>query len=107
MPAKPFQGSFVLGIGFTFDDVAAAKGEAESLDTMRALIVKDPRNADRIFPFIGGDETTGSPTHAHSRYVIDFFDRPLRRDPALKSWFLNKGTEACEKRRREWIRDGV
>ena len=29
---KAFQGSIVLGIGFTFDDAAAAKGEAESLD---------------------------------------------------------------------------
>ena len=29
---KVFQGSIVLGMGFTFDDVAAAKGEAESLN---------------------------------------------------------------------------
>jgi hypothetical protein len=83
---KAFVGSYVLGIGFTFDDVAAAKGEAESLDTMRALIAKDPRNADRIFPYIGGEEVNASPTHQHHRYVIDFFDRPLRRDPNLKAW---------------------
>ncbi len=104
---KAFQGSIVLGMGFTFDDVAAAKGEAESLETMRALIAKDPRNAERIFPYIGGEEVNNSPTHAHHRYVIDFFDRPLRREPKLQSWFLNEGTEACEKRRRDWLRDGV
>ena len=37
---KAFVGSYVLGAGFTFDDVAAAKGEAESLATMKALIAK-------------------------------------------------------------------
>jgi hypothetical protein len=104
---KAFQGSIVLGMGFTFDDVAAAKGEAESLETMRKLIAKDPRNSERIFPYIGGEEVNNSPTHAHHRYVIDFFDRPLRRDPKLQSWFLNEGSEACEKRRREWLRDGT
>lgn len=84
---KAFVGSYVLGIGFTFDDAAAAKGEAESLATMRALIAKDPRNAERISPFIGGEEVTTSPTHAFHRFVIDFFDRPLRRDPnATHPW---------------------
>jgi hypothetical protein len=83
---KAFQGSIVLGMGFTFDDAAAAKGEAENLATMRALIDNDPRNADRIFPYIGGDEVNTSPTHAYHRYVIDFFDRPLRREESLKSW---------------------
>jgi hypothetical protein len=104
---KAFVGSYVLGMGFTFDDAAAAKGEAESLETMRALIAKDARNAERIFPYIGGEEVNTSPIHAHHRYVIDFADFPLRRDAALPSWFLNIGTEACEKRRRDWLRDGV
>lgn len=83
---KAFQGSILLGMGFTFDDVAAAKGKAESLDTMRELIRKDPRNAARIFPYIGGAEVNTDPRHQHHRYVIDFFDRPLRRDEALRSW---------------------
>ncbi|MGR9476946.1 Eco57I restriction-modification methylase domain-containing protein [Rhizobium leguminosarum] len=104
---KAFQGSIVLGMGFTFDDAAAAKGEAESLETMRVLIANDPRNAERIFPYIGGEEVNNSPTHAHHRHAIDFFDMPLRRDPTLQSWFLNEGAEACEKRRCEWLRVGV
>jgi N-6 DNA Methylase len=104
---KAFSASFLLGMGFTFDDAAAAKGEAETLETMRALIKKDAKNAERIFPYIGGEEVNTNPTHAHHRYVIDFFDRPLRRDPTFQSWFLNEGTEACEKRRREWLRDGL
>lgn len=83
---KAFVGSYVLGMGFTFDDVAAAKGEAESLETMRALIAKDPRNAERIFPYLGGEDVNSSPAHKHKRYVIDFSDFPLRREPIGKAW---------------------
>ena len=73
---KAFNGSFVLGKGFTFDDTAAAKGEAESLDTMRSLVESNARNSERIFPFIGGDEVTNNPRHETSRFVIDFEDMP-------------------------------
>lgn len=83
---KAFVGSYVLGVGFTFDDVAAAKGESESLATMRALIAQDPWNAERIFPFIGGEEVNTDPEHRYHRYIIDFFDRPLKRDPTLRAW---------------------
>ena len=68
---KSFQGSFVLGMGFTFDDTDT-KGVASPLAEMRELIAKDPRNAERIFPYIGGEEVNNSPTHAHHRYVINF-----------------------------------
>ena len=30
---------------------------------MHELIEKDPRNAERIFPYIGGEEVNDSPTH--------------------------------------------
>jgi hypothetical protein len=83
---KAFQGSIVLGMGFTFDDVAAEKGDAENLATMRALLAKNPRNEECISPFIGCKEVYTSPIHAHNRYVIDFFDCPLRRDPSLLPW---------------------
>jgi hypothetical protein len=56
-------------MGFTFDDAAAAKGEAENLATMRALIAKNPENAKRIFPYIGGEEVNTDPRHAHHRYA--------------------------------------
>jgi hypothetical protein len=92
---KAFQGSIVLGMGFTFDDVAAAKGEAESLATMRTLIEKYPRNAERIFPYVGGEEVNTDPRHAYHRYVIDFFDRPLRRESDLKLWgMMDEGERA-------------
>lgn len=66
---KSFQGSIVLGMGFTFDD---SNSEATPIAEMHRLIEKDPRNAERIFPYIGGEEVNSSPTHAHHRYVINF-----------------------------------
>lgn len=66
-----FVGSFVLGMGFTFDDTDK-RGVANSLAEMHRLIARDPRNAERIFPYIGGREVNMSPTQAHHRYVINF-----------------------------------
>ena len=68
---KSFQGSIVLGMGFTFDD-SDSKGAATPLDEMRRLIEREPRNREVIFPYIGGEEVNTSPTHAHHRYVINF-----------------------------------
>ena len=68
---KSFQGSIVLGMGFTFDDTDK-KGIASSLTEMRRLIEEDPRNQEVIFPYIGGEEVNTSPTHAHHRYAINF-----------------------------------
>ncbi len=75
---KSFQGMILLGMGFTFDDDAAAKGRASSLAEMKRLCAKDPRNAERIVPFLGGEEVNTSPLHAHHRYCIDFNDFPLK-----------------------------
>ena len=66
---KGFIGSYVLGMGFTFDD---GNPDAISIAEMHRLIEKDPRNQERIFPYIGGEEVNSSPTHAHDRYVINF-----------------------------------
>jgi hypothetical protein len=68
---KSFIGSYVLGMGFTFDDTDR-DGVANPISLMHELIAKDPRNAERIFPYIGGEEVNDSPTHAHHRYVINF-----------------------------------
>jgi hypothetical protein len=70
---KSFIGSYVLGMGFTFDDTDT-KGVASPLAEMHRLIAKDPRNAERIFPHIGGEELNSSPTQTHHRYVINFDD---------------------------------
>jgi hypothetical protein len=83
---KAFVGMYLLGLGFTFDDEAAAKGKASPVSEMHRLIAKDPRNAERIFPYLGGEEVNSDPRHAHRRWTIDFNDFPLRREVMTKSW---------------------
>ena len=99
---QSFQGSIVLGMGFTFDDTDK-KGVASSIEEMHRLIQKDPKNQEVVFPYIGGEELNSSPTHAHHRYVINFWDYPLRRDPnPRRSWH-----RASEKTQKRWLREGV
>lgn len=99
---KAFQGSIVLGMGFTFDDVAAAKGEAENLEAMGALIAKCARNSERVFPYVGGEEVNTDARHMHHRYVIDFADFPLRREELAKNWSAMTSGE-----REEVLRNGI
>jgi Eco57I restriction-modification methylase/restriction-modification enzyme MmeI-like protein len=71
---KSWVGSYVLGIGFTFDDTDK-KGVASSLAEMDRLMAKDANNQEVIFPYIGGAEVNNSPTHAHHRHIINFGER--------------------------------
>jgi hypothetical protein len=76
---KSFVGSYVLGMGFTFDDSGPADDDTPGLPspiaTMERLIAENKKNAEVIFPYIGGEEVNDSPIHAHHRYVVDFRDR--------------------------------
>ncbi|VXC84502.1 Eco57I restriction-modification methylase domain-containing protein [Sphingomonas sp. AX6] len=99
---KSFIGSFLLGMGFTFDEVHAAKGKATPLAEMSRLIETDPHNAEIIKPFLGGEEINNSPTFSHHRYTIDFFDRPLRREHEGVEW-----ASLSEESRRAKLRVGV
>ncbi|MFN4866426.1 MAG: Eco57I restriction-modification methylase domain-containing protein [Cyanobium sp.] len=84
---KSFQGSIVLGMGFTFDDSGAADddmpGTPSPIATMERLIQENPKNSEVIFPYIGGEEVNSSPTHSHHRYVINFGDRSEEQCKAL------------------------
>jgi hypothetical protein len=71
---KSFQGSIVLGKGFTFDD-SDTKGVATPIAEMNRILAEHPECSEVIFPYIGGEEVNTSPTHAHHRYVIDFRHR--------------------------------
>jgi methylase of polypeptide subunit release factors len=62
---KSFQGSIVLGKGFVLEPA-----EAE------ALIQKDPRNKDVLFPYLNGDDLNNNPDQSPNRWVINFFDWP-------------------------------
>jgi len=76
---KSFQGSIVLGMGFTFDDSGPADDDTPGIPspiaTMERLIAEKPKNAEVIFPYIGGEEVNSSPTHLHHRYVINLGER--------------------------------
>ena len=56
-----FVGTYVLGMGFTLTP--------EERDI---LIERNPRNAERIFPYLGGQEVNTSPAQKFDRYVISF-----------------------------------
>ena len=62
---KSFQGSIILGMGFTMGPEDA-----------QALIKKDPKNADVLFPYLGGEDLNQSPTQTAPRWIINFFDWP-------------------------------
>jgi Eco57I restriction-modification methylase/MmeI, target recognition domain len=96
-----FEGVHVLGMGFTFDDTDK-KGVVNPIGLMTELIEKNPRNKERIFPFIGGEEINESPMLAYHRYIINFEDFPRARDLQLPSW-----QECDERQRREMLRNGV
>ena len=98
---KSFQGTVVLGMGFTFDDTDK-KGVATSLVKMRRLIRDNPHNGRAIFPYIGGQEVNNDLYHAHHRYVINFRDYPLRRQELGLEW----ATSSLNKRK-ECLQDGI
>ena len=61
-------GSYVLGLGFTMEPSEAA-----------ALIAKDPRNRDVLFPYLNGQDLNSRPDGSASRSVINFHDWPQDR----------------------------
>src|SRR5690606_32960563 len=63
--AQSFQGSNVLGKGFVLLPEQA-----------RALIAKDPKNADVLFPYLIGKDLNQEPGAKASRWVINFHDWP-------------------------------
>jgi hypothetical protein len=71
-----FRGSDTYGTGFIFTETGGADS-AGSIEDMKALLVKDSRNAERIFPFLGGRELSNDPRHQHTRYAISFADFSL------------------------------
>lgn len=105
---QTYQGSIVLGLGFTLTD-------AET----QALIEKDPKNADVLFPYLNGEDLNSAPFQRPSRWVINFFDWPIERAMQYPDLFsiveakvrpereLLKETNATSRKRKEqWWRFG-
>jgi Helicase conserved C-terminal domain len=72
---KSFIGSYVLGMGFVL-----------SADEANNLIDKDPKNKDVLYTYLNGEDLNTRPDQSPSRWVINFFDWPLDRDSAPKSY---------------------
>lgn len=66
---KAYQGFIVLGMGFILAPEAA-----------QALISKDPRNRNVLFPYLNGQDLNSSPDQSPSRWIINFFNWPLNAD---------------------------
>jgi hypothetical protein len=64
-----FTGGYPYGAGFTFDD---SDPGATPTFLMRELLKDDSKNAERIRPYLGGEEVLVDPRHSPSRFVIDF-----------------------------------
>ena len=80
---KSFQGCVVVGMGFTFDD-SDVKGVASPISQMDELIRRNPANAERIFPYIGGEEINDDPQQRHHRFIMNFGD--LSEEDVRRQW---------------------
>ena len=73
-----FQGSKPYGKGFTFDDTQFADNETPGVPSPIKTyddLIKNKKNLEVIFPYIGGEEISSNPEQSNHRYVIDFRDR--------------------------------
>ncbi len=66
-----FVGSYVLGMGFLFDD---REPTSTPISELHRLLDKNPRNGERVFPFQGGEQINADPRQAARRWVINFAD---------------------------------
>ena len=65
------QGSLVLGQGFII-----------SSESAQSFIKEDERNKNIIMPYINGDDLNSNYDQKASRWIINFFDRPLNSSSA-------------------------
>jgi hypothetical protein len=98
---RSFIGTYLLGMGFTFDDTDK-QHVASTLSKMHDLVEANPQNQERIFPYIGGEEINDDPQHKHHRYVINFEDFPLKREPRSPSW-----ADADDDWRKAYLQSGI
>lgn len=70
---RAFKGHEPYGDGFVFEDGNPKANPLSALTTLRA----DPRNRERIFPYLGGEELNASPSQTPSRHIIYFEEMTL------------------------------
>ena len=65
---KSFIGSYVLGMGFVLEPAEA-----------QALIAKNSRNKEVLFPYLNGENLNTHPDQSPGRWIINFYDWPLEK----------------------------
>lgn len=88
---KAYMGQIVLGEGF----ILTPEGAQE-------LIRNNPKNKEVLFEYLSGQDATSRPDQSPSRFVINFFDWPLKRDYFAKNWF---GSSQAQKK--AWLQAGI
>jgi len=73
---KSFQGSIVLGLGFTMEPKRAQE-----------LFTCDPHNKDVLFPYLNGQDLNSRPDCSASRWVINFHDWPEHKAQTYRDVF--------------------
>lgn len=66
---RSFQGSIVLGMGFTFDDENPA---ATPISKMKEILRYSPESNSLIKVYVGGEQVNNQAEFAPTRYIIDF-----------------------------------
>lgn len=87
---KSFQGSIVLGSGFILNAEKA-----------QALIKKNDKNKEVLFPFLNGSDLNTNPDQSPSRWVINFSNWPMTR------YDKNNWKSLTEEEREEIIKNKV
>ena len=67
--SRAFFGAKVYGQGFLFDDTDP---KCTPIAVRDKLVADNPTNAERIFPYLGGEELNENPLHRPYRSVINF-----------------------------------
>jgi Eco57I restriction-modification methylase/MmeI, target recognition domain len=112
---KSFKGSELHGMGFCFDDAGASKGLCESIAYMQKLIVEYPACAERIKPFITGEDVNSNARQLSIRFAFDLGDLSLQqakeRYPALLALakrlvYPHRQADNRQARRENWWKFG-
>lgn len=78
-----FQGSNICGNGFVVSE-----------DIARQAISRDGKYANVLMPYLNGRDFNSSSTQRASRWIINFYDWPLKREVALPSWtFMSRSQQ--------------
>jgi N-6 DNA Methylase len=78
---RSFQGSIVLGTGFTFDDYNPS---ATPIVKMNEILQKSIKSRPYIKIYVGGEQVNNQPEFSAQRYVIDFGEMPKEQAETYK-----------------------